>query len=121
MRDALIVGGVVVGLWWLCRRKPKQPNEVHVGSSMTASGQDSTVYGPGGFSDGAIRRRLPDGAAAKAAAKAFAAKPVTARLSLFRALMAQNAQTPPAPSPTNRPDPSLVFSVRGTSAVTQIT
>lgn len=121
MRDALIVGGVVVGLWWLCHRKPKQPNEMHVGTSMTPGGQGATVYGPGGFVDGSIRRRLPDSAAAKAAAKAFAARPVTSRLSYFRAVMAQNAETPPAPAATNRPDPSIVFTVRGTSAVSQIT
>jgi hypothetical protein len=116
MRTALIVGGVAIGLYWLWKQQqPENPINVNPDTSMTGAGQAATIYGPG-TSDGSIRRRLPDSAAAKAAAKAYAAKPVTSKLSYFRAVMAQNAKTPPAPAPV--PGLSLVH---GTTAVTQIT
>jgi hypothetical protein len=122
MKEALIIGAAALGVWWLWKDHDcRNPDNVRPRTNMTGPGQASTVYGPGGVAEGAIRARLPDSAAAKAAAKAFAAKPVTSRLSLFRALMAQSAQTPPAPAPGHFPDPALIHQVRGTMAVTQIT
>ncbi len=118
MRNALIVGGAALLIYWCWKANQPAPNPITVNpdTTMTPSGQASTVWGPGGVADGAIKRRFPDSAAAKAAAKAYGQKPVTSKLSLFRALTAVNAKTPPAPAPI--PGPSLVH---GTMAVTQIT
>lgn len=121
MKDALAIGGAALVLYLLIRRPPppRNPNTVNPRTSMTTSGQDTTVYGPGAVTDGVYRGRPYDSAAAKAAAKAFAAQPVTSKLSYFRAVTAQSAQTPPAPAPV--PDAVLAHYVRGTMAVTQIT
>lgn len=122
MRDALAIGGAAVVLYFLFRprRPPRNPNTVNPRTAMTVGGQDATVYAGGiGTADGVYRGRPYDSAAAKAAAKAFAAKPTTSKLSLFRAISAQNARTPPAPAPV--PDAALAHYVRGTMAVTQIT
>ncbi len=117
MRTALIVGGAALIVYWCWKsNQPTNPINVNPPTSMTGAGQGATVYGPGGLSDGSIKARFVDSAAAKAAAKAYGQRPVTSKLSLFRALSAQNAQTPPAPAPI--PGPSLVH---GTMAVTQIT
>ncbi|HET7485838.1 MAG TPA: hypothetical protein VFJ64_10760 [Solirubrobacterales bacterium] len=123
MRTALVLGGAALLAYWLWKQSqpPANPATVNVGTTMTGSGQGATVYGPGGVSDGTIRTRLPDSAAAKAAAAWLAKQPTKSRLSYFRAVMAQNAETPPAPSPNRFPDPALVHRVLGTTAVTQIT
>jgi hypothetical protein len=119
MRNALIVGGVALGLYWLWRSQqpPTNPINVNPPTSMTGAGQSVTVYGPGGVSDGSVRAgTYPDSAAAKAAAKAYGQQPVTSKLSLFRALTSISAKTQPAPAPI----PSLSL-VHGTTAVSQIT
>jgi hypothetical protein len=117
MRTALIVGGAALLVYWCWKsNQPENPINVNVDTSMTGAGQDATVYGPGGLADGVLPGRPYDSAAAKAAAKAFGQKPVTSKLSLFRALSAVSAPTPQSPAPV--PPPYLVH---GTTAVTQVT
>jgi hypothetical protein len=118
MRNALIVGGVALGLYWLWQlAQPTNPINVNPPTSMTGAGQSvDGVRAWRRFGRKRPRRDVSRLRGREGGREGLRQQPVTSKLSLFRALTSISAKTPPAPAPI----PSLSL-VHGTTAVSQIT